>query len=369
MSKRVKECFTSGEIPHKWAHQTQEHGRVSGGSIKFNGTQLIHYSTTIGNIIKYKGKKAFVCDTAQFSITTSQHQSAMRRAIPSSEKTFDVHCGHRGQSLEFTPQTLRDYYLADYRKRGTPSKFAFKRASDFLTRLEYLDQAISVCEFFNLPVSKLDNKRTKQAMEKARCEKLIAEREEKLKVAREYRVANWDKIQAAKLTKKIKQAITIAAGDLSQIENLDETFLYRLTYFGRRSYSNRVNLLDSRPDLQSKIDAEKVRRNAVQIEKWIAGEISNYQLPRECPVVLRVKSDTQSMETSKGVRIPLNEAQLAFRFVSKHRETGWHKNGTSFAIGEFQLDAVNESGIVAGCHRIAWNEIERFAKSQNWIAA
>jgi len=72
------------------------------------------------------------------------------------------------------------------------------------------------------------------------------------------------------------------------------------------------------------------------------------------------------METSKGARVPLDEAQRAYRFAVIQRARGWHRNGETFKVGPYQLDAVNEQGVVAGCHRIAWDEIERFAKLQNW---
>lgn len=33
-----------------------------------------------------------------------------------------------------------------------------------------------------------------------------------------------------------------------------------------------------------------------------------------------------------------------------------------------QLDAVNEFGIVAGCHRVSWAEADRFAMAQGWTS-
>jgi len=78
-------------------------------------------------------------------------------------------------------------------------------------------------------------------------------------------------------------------------------------------------------------------------------------------------SEKTILETSKGASVPLAEAKLAFRFITSKRETGWHRNGETFKVGDFQLDAVNDQGVVAGCHRIGWDEIERFAKAQGWL--
>jgi predicted Abi (CAAX) family protease len=65
--------------------------------------------------------------------------------------------------------------------------------------------------------------------------------------------------------------------------------------------------------------------------------------------------------------VPLPEAEKAFRFAMIQRKRGWHRNGDQFKVGDYQLDAVNEQGVIAGCHRIGWDEIERFAKTQGWI--
>jgi ribosomal protein L9 len=114
------------------------------------------------------------------------------------------------------------------------------------------------------------------------------------------------------------------------------------------------------------------REQAELIKRWLSGEMVSlpFQVQK---VYLRTRLfqaigiERMEMETSKGATVPIEDAHKAFRFVMLKREKGWHRNGDQFPIGEFHLDAVNEQGVVAGCHRITWDEIERFAKSQNWI--
>jgi hypothetical protein len=108
------------------------------------------------------------------------------------------------------------------------------------------------------------------------------------------------------------------------------------------------------------------------VQQWIAGEV--VQIPGGMSKVYlrnvmtpRSGTDEYYMQTSKGATVPLAEAEKAFRFAVAMRNRGWHRNGEQFKIGDYHLDAVNEQGVVAGCHRVAWDEIERFAKSQNWI--
>jgi len=59
--------------------------------------------------------------------------------------------------------------------------------------------------------------------------------------------------------------------------------------------------------------------------------------------------------------VPLQAARVAYRFATSKRAQGWHENGETCPVGHYRLNAINAQGIVAGCHRIAWSEIERLA--------
>lgn len=113
--------------------------------------------------------------------------------------------------------------------------------------------------------------------------------------------------------------------------------------------------------LQARIDKE----NAEKLAQWMAGAL-DVRVPYEVSGVC-LRAVGELMETSKGATVPLSEAQKAFRFASLKRSAGWHRNGETFPVGDFHIDAINEQGVVAGCHRIAWDEITRFAKAQSWI--
>lgn len=111
-------------------------------------------------------------------------------------------------------------------------------------------------------------------------------------------------------------------------------------------------------------EARELEEAKQSISEWRAG--TRDSLPYTLPVCLRVNGE--ALETSKGARVPLSGAERAFRFCISKRKNGWRRNGEQFPIGEFHLDAVNAQGVVAGCHRIAWPEIEAFAASQGWTA-
>lgn len=103
----------------------------------------------------------------------------------------------------------------------------------------------------------------------------------------------------------------------------------------------------------------------VAVAEWKAGQRN--QLPMGLETVYLRRMEGQ-MQTSRGAVVPITEAERAFRFAMIQRERGWRRNGEQFAVGPYQLDAVNEFGVIAGCHRVAWAEIERFAKEQGWMS-
>jgi hypothetical protein len=104
---------------------------------------------------------------------------------------------------------------------------------------------------------------------------------------------------------------------------------------------------------------QRERKARAMLREWLAGgDVSIYKLPNAA-AFLRVKGDV--VETSKGVKIPLEEARAALAFVQSKRAEGWHRNGSTFPIAGYQLDAVNSEGVIAGCHRVSWKELQRFA--------
>jgi hypothetical protein len=112
------------------------------------------------------------------------------------------------------------------------------------------------------------------------------------------------------------------------------------------------------------------------IAKWLAGESVSipHGVSRTYLRVIQAAPDAvldtvvlSFMETSRGARVPLGDAQKAYRFACLMlKRGGWRRNGEQFKVGDYHLDAVNEQGIIAGCHRIDWQEAERFACSQGW---
>lgn len=115
--------------------------------------------------------------------------------------------------------------------------------------------------------------------------------------------------------------------------------------------------------LRAEDQARRERDNADAVREWLEGE------PRAFPseverVYLRVYAG--QVETSRGAWAPLADVHRAYRFALLKRAEGWRRNGETCPVGDFQIDSISEAGVIAGCHRISWEEIERFAKTQSW---
>ena len=117
-------------------------------------------------------------------------------------------------------------------------------------------------------------------------------------------------------------------------------------------------------------DAQKQveEREKEALAEWLRGEHNDTYRLMNSPVMLRLNDG--HVETTKGVSIPVLAAEFTYRFIMRYRLQGWKSNGHKHTVntvsGEFQLDSINEFGIVAGCHRISWDEINRFAMLMGW---
>jgi hypothetical protein len=118
MNKRKKFVFDTGEIPHLWAHRTQEEARNRQGNLYFNGDTIYSYGSHFPiarHAANEAGERSVLLTTATYSVTTSNHCSAVRSAIPSSLRVFRVPnvCRGRYSRTELTAHE-HEVNLADY---------------------------------------------------------------------------------------------------------------------------------------------------------------------------------------------------------------------------------------------------------------
>ena len=358
----MKTVFKSSEIAHIWAHSAAPFGR-SPGNLSFDGEAIRSYATVIGRRIRYKGKVAYVLDRASFSNNTSKSQGWVCSAIPETEKVFCVRLGQRNQDMRMTPAVLSMHYLvrAKELEAKLPSRYARIRAQEYQAVTELIRSALDVAEFFGLGTANLRARLAKrEAGEATAAETLRIKREQAL-AAKAKREAAAAKETAARNLAAAKKFLA----DPKTLKNVYDLAAHEKAVAGLPEdvRSCFVSAIEKR---NAEIETALAAERAEKVADWIAG--GSVEPGASWPVYLRAEAGDggPEMVTSNGARVPLEDAERTYRFACLMRAKGWHKNGERHAIGSYQLDAVNEQGVVAGCHRVTWQEIERFAAAQGW---
>lgn len=304
----MKTVYRSSEIPHLWAHQTQEHARNPNSSLFFNGPVIYSYGSHFPIAVHVKnesGERAVLFTIASYSNTTAGHVASVRRAVWHMPNVFEVDLraaatrGHRGLGSRFMDDTR-----------------VLKVASEFVPDYE--------------------------ARIKSHTEQVATSRKEELKVHR-----------------------------LSELESLIEQANYFCAFFSLPNHweipsdftAIRKQLAEARKAVLAREKAQQaaiLKSNAELIDRWLNGE--NIRLPYLSTTYLRVEEN--EVVTSLGARFPISHAARALKFIRAVRESGeeYRHNGHSIHLGHYVIDQVKANGDVkAGCHYVAWQEIERIA--------
>ena len=305
MTKRKKHVFDTGEVPHLWAHRTQEEARNRQGNLYFTGDTIYSYGSHFPiarHVVSDAGERAILFTTATYSVTTASHCSAVRSAIPSGIPVFHVPnvCHGRYSGSELTADDHANN-LADYTGRlekhvitsaRARSSYAKEWNHEHAVRLR--DEAFAYCSFFGLPVP-----------------------------------------------------------NIPEVPDLDSDALTAI----RKHEAKRAA---EKAEQTKRERAEAIVRQQELITKWRAGEYSGCLY--DVPAMLRIDGD--EVVTSRGARFPVSHAKRGLAFVRKVRESGqaYDRNGHTIHLGPYALDRIEPDGTVrAGCHVVSWEEIERIA--------
>lgn len=312
MTKRKKHVFDTGEIPHLWAHRTQDEARNRQSNLYFAGDTIYSYGSHFPiarHVVNDAGERAVLFTTATYSVTTSSHCSAVRSAIPSGIPVFNVPnvCHGRYSGSELTADDHAGN-LADYAERIEKHVITSARARSSYSKewnreraASLRDEAFAYCAFFGLPVPNIPE------VPEIDSDALSAIRKREAKRAAE----------KAEQTKRERAEALVLQKEL--------------------------------------------------ITKWRASEYHGCFY--DIPVMLRIVGD--QVQTSRGARFPVTHAKRALAFVRKVRESGqaYVRNGHSIHLGPYALDRIEPDGTVkAGCHVVSWEEIERIAPLLDSIA-
>lgn len=304
MSKRERHVFHNREIPHLWAHQTQDDARNGTGSFYFQGATIYSYGShfPIATHVKgSQGQPGILFTSEKNSVTTSQHMSAVRRAIPPDVPVFTVRKQHFGFS------EAEDQY---------------QHERNFKHYVDEVEDNLSTCA------------RARSSWKKEYCHQ-----------------------QAVELRKEALCYATffgLPDPPIEQIPDLDSAQMQKIKAREAEASAKKA------AETKRKREEDRVRWEQTA-EQWRRGEYHHY-LPYSLPTMLRIEGD--EVVTSRGARFPITDAKLGLALIRTvmAREEDWRRNGHTCYLGHYRIDWIEADGTVhAGCHTVTWSEIERIA--------
>jgi hypothetical protein len=319
-TKRQKHVFPTYEIPHLWAHKTQDSARNSAGNMFFDGDTIYSYGHhfPMARHVETKRGKAILVNSTRYSVTTSSHQSAVRGAIPPGILVFEVpevNCADNWQS-----NMRHDFNVAHYHAAIKSSIESAARARcDYSKRykteraLELQKEATAYAAFFDLKET--------------------------------FEIPGIDDLEA--LRKKLaKEAAATAA--VTKVENLE-----------------RKARVEARKQEQLRLAELRKQTLPARIEAWRNGDRTTFDWDEQCTLGTMLRIRGEEVETSMGARVPADHALRAYRLLKLYRANGktYQRNGHTIHLGNYAIDSLDEQGTLhAGCHHIKWEEVERIGE-------
>lgn len=294
----AKQVFTTDEIPHLWAHQTQDSARNQQGNLFFRNGIIFSYGEHFPiakHAVSPRGnRKAILLTTRKSSVTTTRHMHDVWRAIPKNatvlhvKDVLDTEQSHVGTFERQISEARLEVF-------GPTGRFR-KSKWDELANLT--EQANKFAEWYGT------RKRWKMPESTDDIKAAIA----KAEAATERQHAKNLKAHAAYLAERLR-------------------------------------------------DAEKCMAEWLAGEH---GNVS--YLLRDLPVRLRVKGDQveSTMGVNFPVDHAIKGIRFIRAVVASGKP--YQRNGHTIHLGHYTIDSIDTEGTVtAGCHVVPLSEVERIA--------
>lgn len=348
-------------VAHLWAHEQEE--SALGSNFFFEGTSIYSYGHhfEVGRIVRNKrGEKAYLINDTYYSSTTSKHQCCVCDAIPTGSKVFSV-----GYNMSNTGN------MAFVTSRLESIKDAIEKHKRARTELPYQNvwgafkNLMGYIEFFDMGTPQRLLK--KSANEWLGTNHKLSRKSDKIK--REY-VRELKRVfqillnhQALEVLGTVNVVVDEVCGEGTWIK-----------------YSERSERWRKGEEERERIKLERLRKEEEarykdfdeKLEEWKSGEINflntPFYIPGEKPNAwIRIKGNI--IETSKQIKIGIAEARKLWRAVSAmHRGAEFRHGLVEDITGhQWSLNRYENDLLTAGCHRIAYNEMERIAKQLGWV--
>lgn len=339
-------------VAHLWANEKKE--SANGSNFFFEGESIYSYGYHFeaGRIVRNKrGEKAYLLNNEYYSTSTSAHQGYIYGAIPTGSKVFSVgyNMSNTGNMAFVTSQleSIKDA-IEKYKKARTELPYqnvwgAFRNLMGYI-------------EFFDMGTPKRLLK--KSANEWLGTNHELSQKSDKIK--REH-------------VRELKRVFQILLNHRSS-EVLGTVNVVVDEVCGEGTwakYTIRCQRWTEGREEKEAIALEKARKELEErIQMWKSGEIS--QLYYHCfdndqpNVWLRIKNG--KIETSKGIKITQTEAKRLWRLIKVFHDGGQFKHDLVLDVTghRWAFNCYENDMLTAGCHRIAYSEMEGVARQLGW---
>lgn len=343
-------------VAHLWANEQQE--SAFGSNFYFNGASIYSWGTHFeaGRIVRNKrGEIAYLINEERYSSSTSQHQSYIRSAIPLGAMIFSVgyNMNNLGNML-FVVNQLEAIKDSAERYRKARTEISYRNIWEpFKSLMAYI-------KFFDLGTPKQLLK--KNVNEWLGTKHELAWKSDKVK---QEHVRNLKHILQIMLNHQALEVLGTVNVIVDEICG-EETW----TSYTERCQKYRIvqEVREAKRIENDRIIYEKGKKSLEEkIQMWKSGEIRDinllgYSSNDEPNVWLRIKNG--KVETSKGIILSQTEAERLWKRIKSFHDGAQFQHdlardssGNNWVFNKYQNDM-----LTAGCHRIAYSEMEIIAK-------
>lgn len=349
-------------VAHLWANEKQE--SANGSNFYFEGESIYSYGRhfEVGRIVRNKrGEKAYLINDTYYSSATSKHQYYVREAIPTGSKMFYVECNisYCIGNMIFVTNMLESIKDAIEKYKKARAELSYRDIwGAFKNLMGYI-------EFFDMGTPQRLLK--KSANEWLGTNHELSWKSDKIK--REH-VRELKRIFQILLN---HQALEVLGTVIVIVDEVcgEGTWLKYRERVEKHRISREVQEVEKLRKLKE-LEEERSRDFYEKLEKWKSGELdflhacslTSYNKPN---VWMRIKGGI--IETSKEIKIGIGEARRIWQVVSLLHRGGQFRhglvedvNGNKWSINRYENDI-----LTAGCHRIAYSEMESIAKQLGWV--
>jgi hypothetical protein len=294
----MRHVYPNHEIPHLWAHQTQDEARNSTGSFYFEGPTIYSYGSHFPiarHVTNERGDRAVLFTTAHHSVTTAGHCSAVASAISADVPVFRVpHLRNSWGDLPNHADNVESYVRRISELLGKAKRARVHRDWYQREALGLREQLQGYVAFFDL---------------------------------REVAVPESDELDALQSW--------IAAHEEEERQ--------------RRVEAARL------------AEEERCREQADRVQRFRAGDPHVSYIPGVSPM-LRVVGDEVQTSLGARFPVSHALRALTFVRRAREAGQEYVHNGHTIHLGHYVIDRIEPDGTVhAGCHVVKWDEIERIA--------